>query len=219
MMLSKKEIIEILSKDGKFVDDFILDAFIKNWKIDPIYEDENGVEFFDEVSFEKIKDLFFQRDKISKKTKKPCKRFENESSEDSTEEAVSEDSANFQHFEEAQQKHEVLPSMKPNVSLNNFNFEIKKEDFEKISQKIAKKISTQFESYLEESDFVERVMKSNTVKTDNKILSSKMKELIKENFELKNRLKSLEEDQNRFVRIFGNFYIKKQDERPVRRIF
>ena len=33
----------------------MLDAFIKNWKLEAIYEDENGVEFFDEEALDKIR--------------------------------------------------------------------------------------------------------------------------------------------------------------------
>lgn len=55
-MFNKEKIIELITQDGLFIDNFILEAFIKNWKIDPIYEDENGVEYFDEMTVEKIKE-------------------------------------------------------------------------------------------------------------------------------------------------------------------
>ena len=65
-MFNKEKIIELITQDGLFIDNFILEAFIKNWKIDPIYEDENGVEYFDEMTVEKIKDG------ISKKNEPKC---------------------------------------------------------------------------------------------------------------------------------------------------
>lgn len=60
-MFNKEKIIELINQDGLFIDNFILEAFIKNWKIDPIYEDENGVEYFDEMTVEKIKNGISQK--------------------------------------------------------------------------------------------------------------------------------------------------------------
>lgn len=60
-MYSKEKIIEILNSDDLYLDNFILEAFIKNWKIEPIYEDANGVEFFDEMAVEKIKNGILQK--------------------------------------------------------------------------------------------------------------------------------------------------------------
>ncbi len=60
-MYSKQQIIEILNTEDFFIDNFILEAFIKNWKIEPIYEDAQGVEFFDEMAVEKIKNGIKQK--------------------------------------------------------------------------------------------------------------------------------------------------------------
>lgn len=54
-MFNKEKIIEILNSEDLFIDNFILEAFIKNWKIEPIYEDADGIEFFDEMAVEKIR--------------------------------------------------------------------------------------------------------------------------------------------------------------------
>ena len=44
-MFSKQQIIDTLNSEDLFIDNFLLEAFIKNWKIEPIYEDAQGVEF------------------------------------------------------------------------------------------------------------------------------------------------------------------------------
>lgn len=54
-MYNKKDIIGILNEYNYFIDSHVLDNFIKDWKIDPIYEDEDGVEFFDNMSIVKLK--------------------------------------------------------------------------------------------------------------------------------------------------------------------
>ena len=54
VMHNKQQIIDILNTEDFYIDNFILDAFIKNWKIEPIYEDAQGVEFFDDMAIEKV---------------------------------------------------------------------------------------------------------------------------------------------------------------------
>ena len=60
-MFSKDKIIEILNEEDLYIDNFLLEAFIKNWKIEPIYEDAQGVEFFDEMAVEKIRNGIKQK--------------------------------------------------------------------------------------------------------------------------------------------------------------
>lgn len=54
-MHSKKDILKSLNDFNYFIDENVLNNFIKNWKIDAIYEDEDGVEFYDNLSIAKIK--------------------------------------------------------------------------------------------------------------------------------------------------------------------
>ncbi len=60
-MFSKEKIIEILNEENLFIDNFILEAFIKTWKIESIYEDANGVEYFDDMALEKIRNGINQK--------------------------------------------------------------------------------------------------------------------------------------------------------------
>ena len=60
-MYNKQQIIDTLNNEDIFIDNFILDAFIKNWKIEPIYEDAQGVEFFDDMAIEKIRNGILQK--------------------------------------------------------------------------------------------------------------------------------------------------------------
>ena len=44
---TKKQILEVLSKRGYFIDLQTLDAFFRKWKIESIFENEKGEEFYD----------------------------------------------------------------------------------------------------------------------------------------------------------------------------
>ncbi len=52
--LSKSAILTKLALDGYFIDLLTLNSFIKEWQIEAIYENEFGVEFFDNTSYETI---------------------------------------------------------------------------------------------------------------------------------------------------------------------
>ncbi len=54
-MHSKQDILKNLNEFNYFIDEATLSNFLKNWKIDAIYEDEDGVEFFDNLAIVKLK--------------------------------------------------------------------------------------------------------------------------------------------------------------------
>ncbi len=212
-MYSKADIIKKLSSEGQFIDNFILDAFIKNWHIDPIYEDENGIEFFDDASYANIKSLMTQRDKLNK-NQSVCKNnniLEKEEKEKQKEERKEEE-------EEEEEKKVVQTSLekidnnqvknKENaLKLNKYEIEIKSID--NLTNNIACKITKEFEKFLKESDFIDSLLQSSECKNDNKYLAQKIRKLVKENITLKEKIKELETSKTQYIKVFGNFYIKK----------
>ena len=204
-MYSKADIIKKLSNEGQFIDNFILDAFIKNWHIDPIYEDDNGVEFFDDASYANIKSLMTQRDKLDK-NQNTCKNSN-----------ISEKAQTIEHNEEkTQQIVETLPekidkNQKANkdnaLKLNKYEIEIKSMDT--LTKNIACKITQEFEKFLKDSDFIDNLLQSSECKNDNKYLAQKIRKLVKENVALKEKVKQLEASKTEYIKVFGNFYIKK----------
>ncbi|MCI5824876.1 MAG: hypothetical protein MRZ90_08065 [Candidatus Gastranaerophilales bacterium] len=204
-MYSKADIIKKLSNEGQFIDNFILDAFIKNWHIDPIYEDDNGVEFFDDASYANIKSLMTQRDKLDK-NQNTCKNNN-----------ISEKAQTIEHNEEkTQQIVETLPEKidknqtanKDNaLKLNKYEIEIKSIDT--LTKNIACKITKEFEKFLKDSDFIDNLLQSSECKNDNKYLAQKIRKLVKENVALKEKVKQLEASKTEYIKVFGNFYIKK----------
>lgn len=60
--LSKSAILTKLALDGYFIDLLTLNSFIKDWQIEAIYENEFGIEFFDNNSYltilDKLKDKY-----------------------------------------------------------------------------------------------------------------------------------------------------------------
>lgn len=51
---NKNDILNKLAQDGFFVDLLTLDSFLAKYKIEAIFEDENGCEFFDKMSYDML---------------------------------------------------------------------------------------------------------------------------------------------------------------------
>lgn len=219
-MYSKADIIKKLSSEGQFIDNFILDAFIKNWHIDPIYEDENGIEFFDDASYANIKSLMTQRDKLNK-NQSVCKNnniLEKEEKEKEKQKEKQKEERKEEEEEEEEEKKVVQTSLekidnnqvknKENaLKLNKYEIEIKSID--NLTNNIACKITKEFEKFLKESDFIDSLLQSSECKNDNKYLAQKIRKLVKENITLKEKIKELETSKTQYIKVFGNFYIKK----------
>ena len=197
-MYSKADIIKKLSSEGQFIDNFILDAFIKNWHIDPIYEDENGIEFFDDASYANIKSLMTQRDKLNK-NQSVCKN-NNILEKEEKEKKVVQTSLEKIDNNQVKNKENAL-------KLNKYEIEIKSID--NLTNNIACKITKEFEKFLKESDFIDSLLQSSECKNDNKYLAQKIRKLVKENITLKEKIKELETSKTQYIKVFGNFYIKK----------
>lgn len=213
-MYSKADIIKKLSSEGQFIDNFILDAFIKNWHIDPIYEDENGIEFFDDASYANIKSLMTQRDKLNKnqsvcKNNNILEKEEKEEKEKQKEERKEEEEEEKKVVQTSLEKidNNQVKNKENALKLNKYEIEIKSID--NLTNNIACKITKEFEKFLKESDFIDSLLQSSECKNDNKYLAQKIRKLVKENITLKEKIKELETSKTQYIKVFGNFYIKK----------
>ena len=54
-MFNRESILKNLNTENYYIDKHSLDLFLNDWKIDSIYEDDDGLEFYDDLSLEKIK--------------------------------------------------------------------------------------------------------------------------------------------------------------------
>ena len=54
-MFNRETILKNLNAENYYVDKHSLSLFLNDWKIDSIYEDEDGLEFYDDLALDKIK--------------------------------------------------------------------------------------------------------------------------------------------------------------------
>ena len=55
LMYNRESILKSLNTENYYIDRHSLDLFLEDWHIESIYEDESGLEFYDELALEKIK--------------------------------------------------------------------------------------------------------------------------------------------------------------------
>lgn len=215
-MLNKKQILDALNDESNFVDEFILDAFIKNLKIEAIYEDENGVEFYDEASFEKIKNA------LGAKNKKPELYTVEEIKKEETLDAISLESAEEIQNEKSQTEelqHQIISSESETLSvpdkklsdseLKNFTLDITNQTLSMLAESIAQKITVDISSYLKKNEWLEEAVNAGEFKKDNEILSLKLQELLEDNKILVKRIQELEKENQSYMNVFANIYVKK----------
>ena len=228
-MFSKEKILEILNKEDLFIDNFILEAFIKNWKIEPIYEDAEGVEYFDEMALEKIRNginhksqpkyeiNIMDKDEIkpvdmavevSENTviEEPQKHLEN-SEQENTPNVENNDEQTQEVIVEAQDL-PVAIQKEVEAELKNVTLDISNQTLAVLAESIARKITYDVADFIKKTDFIEDAVQLGEYKKDNQILLEKIDELISDNKILIKRIEELEKENKSFVKIFGNVYIK-----------
>lgn len=214
-MLSKDEIIKKLNDDNNFVDSFILDAFIKNWKIEAIYENENGVEFYDEAAFEKIKNALASKHEtpnditkvevIHKEPEEP-QMVEVEAPEVST---YVEEQVELQVVSQQFQPTAEIVPVKQDTDLKNVTIDITSQTLSVLAQSIAEKISGDISEYLKNNIQMDEAFEAGSYKKDNEVIASKLKEVLFDNKILIKRIQELEAENSSYVKVFGNIYVKK----------
>lgn len=226
-MFNKEKIIEILNSEDLFIDNFILEAFIKNWKIEPIYEDANGVEFFDEMAVEKIRNGIKQKQPkceiniMDKGDITPVDMAveipeENPNVEEpAQEDVVNEAEVVVEHHEEDLKDPKELPitilnevNKEVENELKNVTLDISNQTLAILAESIARKITCDVADYIKKTDFIEDAVQLGEFKKDNQILVGKIEELVADNKILVKRIKELEKERNSFVKLFGNIYVK-----------
>lgn len=227
-MFNKEKIIEILTSEDVFIDNFILDAFIKNWKIEPIYEDADGVEFFDEMAIEKIRNGIKQKQpkcEINIMDKDEIKPVDMavEMPEISPEEEKKEEETQVSEIiqpDDCQDRANITdPQELPVTILNEVNKEVENElknvtldisnqTLTVLAESIARKITYDVADFIKKTDFIEDAVQLGEFKKDNQILLEKINELVSDNKILIKRIEELEKNQKSFVKLFGNIYVK-----------
>lgn len=203
-MFNRESILKSLNTENYYIDKHSLDLFLEDWKIESIYEDEDGLEFYDDLALEKIKKGISLKaqgysdeqiiTKLSRmeakveKTPEPAQPIQpimvsdllNQQTENK------EESSNEVVVQEEKQP-EVIPQGK------SFTLDVSSQTLQMLAEAVAKKISDDITN----SDMVNKLVEAGGYKRDNEILAKQVKELLEHNKELSQRIEQLESQPSR----------------------
>lgn len=213
-MYSKKDIERNLVEYNYFIDETTLSQFIKNWKIDAIYEDEDGVEFFDNLSISKLKkgislksqgytneQIIYHVNKLlpeklaAQETKGEMK---NAKDEEVAKMQRSIETKNIENYaSNIQQVGQALPDINLSTfqpfspstgigELKNVTLDITNQTLQMLADAVAQKIT---------SDIKDKITADLTLQKDNQLLAKQVDELNNDNKALAKRIQELETEK------------------------
>lgn len=188
-MYNKKDIVKILNDFNYFIDEATLSSFIKNWKIDAIYEDEDCVEFYDNLAIAKLKKGIslksqgYANDQIAYHIKKLLE--EKPAIEGKKQEIASKSSAELQ----------------------NVTIDVTGQTLQMLADAVAEKITSGIKEQIQNSEFVKQLLEDGTLKQDKEELAKQVEELTEDNKKLAKRVEELEKSK-KFSPINFEFFKK-----------
>ena len=175
-MYTKKDIEKNLNELNYFIDGSALNNFIKHWKIDAIYEDEDGVEFFDNLSIAKLKKGIslksqgYANGEIAHRIKK-----------------LMEDKNPSENI-----KNEIVPKSASSTELQNLTIDVTGQTLQMLADAVAEKITSGIKEQIQNSEFVTQLLEDSSLKKDKEELTKKVQELTDDNKKLAKRVEELE---------------------------
>lgn len=207
-MFNRETILKNLNTENYYIDNHSLDLFLEDWKIESIYEDEDGLEFYDDLALEKIKkgislkaQGYSDEQIIAKLSRMEAKIEKNEEPAKPVQPLIVSDlleenttaSTDVAVKEETQT--EIIPQGK------SFTLDVSSQTLQMLAEAVAKKISDDITN----SDMATRLIEAGGYKRDNEILAKQVHELLEHNKELSKRIEQLEshESKNFWSRFWG----------------
>lgn len=207
-MFNRETILKNLNTENYYIDNHSLDLFLEDWKIESIYEDEDGLEFYDDLALEKIKkgislkaQGYSDEQIIAKLSRMEAKIEKNEEPAKHVQPLIVSDlleentaaSTDVAVKEETQT--EIIPQGK------SFTLDVSSQTLQMLAEAVAKKISDDITN----SDMATRLIEAGGYKRDNEILAKQVHELLEHNKELSKRIEQLEshESKNFWSRFWG----------------
>ena len=199
-MFNRESILKSLNTENYYIDKHSLDLFLEDWKIESIYEDEDGLEFYDDLALEKIKKGISLKaqgysdeqiiTKLSRmeakveKTPEPPQPVQPIMVSDllNQQEEKAEENTSTDVVVHEEKAPEVIPQGK------SFTLDVSSQTLQMLAEAVAKKISDDITN----SDMVNRLVEAGGYKRDNEILAKQVKELLEHNKELSHRIEQLE---------------------------
>ena len=210
-MFNRETILKNLNAENYYIDKHSLDLFLNDWKIDSIYEDESGLEFYDDLSLDKIKRGIslkaqgYSDEQIIAKLKRMEAKVEKQQTP--VEPILVKDyldtpqDAPIEMVDMTEEEHQIT-DLTPQRD-KSFTLDVTSQTLQMLAEAVAKKISDDITN----SDMATRLIEAGGYKRDNEILAKQVQELLEHNKELSARIEQLESHTSR--NFWGRFWGQK----------
>lgn len=204
-MFNRETILKNLNNENYYIDRHSLDLFLQDWKIDSIYEDEDGLEFYDDLSLEKVKKGIslkaqgFSDEQIITKLQKIEPKMEKR--EEPIQPILVKDYLSAPEKETTEEEH-IVTDLTPQAN-KSFTLDVTSQTLQMLAEAVAKKISDDITN----SDMATRLIEAGGYKRDNEILAKQVQELLNHNKELTERIEQLESHSSKSF--WGRFWSQK----------
>ena len=202
-MFNRETILKNLNSENYYIDKHSLDLFLQDWKIDSIYEDEDGLEFYDDLSLDKVKKGIslkaqgFSDEQIITKLQKIEPKIEKR--EDPVQPILVKD---YLSTPDEEEEEHIVTDLTPQAN-KSFTLDVTSQTLQMLAEAVAKKISDDITN----SDMATRLIEAGGYKRDNEILAQQVKELLNHNKELTERIEQLESHSSKSF--WGRFWSQK----------
>ena len=193
-MFTKEQLFEKLNHSN-ISNSGEIKGFLRLWRIDPIYEDDNN-EYYDEMAISKLKHAL----KLKEQGK-------------NDEEILSiVNSGIINPINAPAIRNNFIQNQQQDNGngLNKVTIDVTSQTLSLLAESIAHKITNEITDKIKNSDIFEPVMDSAKVKRDNEILSKQVEQLLEENKKLITRNNMLQKENAKFRHLVGNLYMKQQ---------
>ena len=210
-MFNRESILKSLNTENYYIDKHSLDLFLEDWKIESIYEDDDGIEFYDDLALEKIKrgislkaQGFSDEQIITKLAKiearvekydeppKPIQPVILDENGEEIEGGLEEASKNMA-IQEARDEFGNEVQQAPQVQGKSFTLDVSSQTLQMLAEAVAKKISDDITN----SNLTEKLIEAGGYKRDYEIMAKQIKELLEHNRELSKRIEQLESKESK----------------------
>ncbi len=196
-MFDRDTILKSLNSENYYVDKHSLDLFLEDWNIESIYEDESGLEFYDDLSLEKIKKGIslkaqgYSDEQIITKLSRMEAKIEKPTSQSNLAKPVilNSDGEEASTEENSTEIMSINSQTQPDAMQNkSFTLDVTSQTLQMLAEAVAKKISDDITN----SDWSTKLIEAGGYKRDNEIMAKQIQELLEHNKELSERIEHLE---------------------------
>jgi len=208
-MFNRETILKNLNNENYYIDKHSLDLFLNDWKIDSIYEDESGLEFYDDLSLDKIKRGISLKaqgysdeqivSKLQRMEARTEKREETPQPILVKDYVAVTDETTPEIVEDTEEEH-IVTDLTPQKE-KSFTLDVSSQTLQMLAEAVAKKISDDITN----SDMATRLIEAGGYKRDNEILSEQINQLIEHNKKLSERIEQLEKKESFLDKILKLF--------------